>query len=69
MAILAEINSSDHGLTNAAIVKSLGLESEYEGRNRNYLSWAILGQLLSEKKLRYVGKGRQKRYMTRDDQR
>jgi uncharacterized protein len=68
-AVLAEIDSSEQGLTNAAIVKSLGLESEYEGKNRNYLSWSILGLLLSEKKVRYRGTGQGKRYITRDDQR
>jgi hypothetical protein len=66
-AVLAEIDSSEHGLTNAELVKSLGLESEYEGKNRNYLSWSILGLLLSEKKVRYRGQGQGKTYLTRED--
>jgi hypothetical protein len=68
VSVLAEITSSEHGLTNAEIVKSLGLQSDYEGRNRNYLTWSILGLLLSEGKVRYRGSGQGKRYITRDDQ-
>lgn len=68
-AVVAEIDGSEQGLTNAAIVKSLGLESDYEGKNRNYLSWSILGLLLSEKRVRYRGTGQGKRYFTRDNQR
>jgi uncharacterized protein len=68
-AVLAEIDSSERGLTNAALVKSLGLESDYEGKNRNYLSWSILGMLLSGKKVHYRGTGHQKRYFTREEQR
>ena len=60
--VVAEIDASEHGLTNAEIVKSLGLESDYEGHNRNYLSWSILGLLLAEKKVHYVGAGQGKRY-------
>ncbi len=67
-AVLAEIDSSEHGLTHAALVKSLGLESDYEGKNRNYLSWSLLGLLLSEKKVRYRGQGQGKTYLTREDQ-
>ena len=67
-AVLAEIDESQSGLTNAEVVKRLGLDSDYEGKNRNYLSWSVLGLLLAEKKLRYRGTGVRKRYVTRDDQ-
>ena len=67
-AVVAEIDSSEHGLTHAALVKSLGLESDYEGKNRNYLSWSLLGLLLSEKKVRHRGQGQGKTYLTREDQ-
>jgi hypothetical protein len=67
-AILAEVNGSAKGLTNADIVKRLGLESDYEGKNRNYLSWSILGLLLAEGQVRYEGAGQGKRYVTRDNQ-
>jgi hypothetical protein len=67
-AVLAEIGSSEHGLTNAELVKRLELESEYEGKNRNYLSWSILGLLLAERRVRYRGAGLRKRYITRDEQ-
>jgi hypothetical protein len=67
-AVLSEIDSSERGLTNATLVKALGLESDYEGKNRNYLSWSILGLLLSEGKVRYRGQGQGKTYLTREDQ-
>jgi uncharacterized protein len=67
-AVLAEIAASERGLTNAEIVKRLGLESAYEGKNRNYLSWSILGLLLSEKSVRYRGVGHRKRYIVHDTQ-
>lgn len=67
-AVLAEIDESPRGLTNADIVKRLGLDSDYEGKNRNYLSWSVLGLLLAERKLRHRGTGQQKRYVTREDQ-
>lgn len=68
-AVLSEIDDSPKGLTNAEIVKRLGLASEYEGKNRNYLSWSMLGLLLNEGKVRYHGSGRGKRYVTKASQR
>ena len=44
-AILSELKAHPHGMTNAEIVHQLGLESDFEGQNRNYLSWSILGIL------------------------
>jgi len=67
-ALLAEIDASERGLTNAELVRRLDLGSEYEGKNRNYLSWSILGLLLAERQVRYRGIGQSKRYITRDDQ-
>ena len=32
--------------------QALGLESDDEGKNRNYLSWSVLGLLMSERQLR-----------------
>jgi hypothetical protein len=66
--VLAEIEGSERALSNAEIVQRLALESDYEGKNKNYLSWSILGLLLAEKKIRYRGSRQQKRYFTRSDQ-
>ena len=61
-AVISEIEGSDEGLTNAELVARLGLASDYEGKNRNYLSWSTLGLLLAEGRVRYAGTGRSKRY-------
>jgi hypothetical protein len=61
-AILSELKAHAHGMTNAEIVHQLGLESDFEGQNRNYLSWSILGILIGEGKVRYTGEGQSKTY-------
>jgi hypothetical protein len=67
-AVLPEIDSSEHGLTNAELVKRIELASDYEGKNKNYLSWSILGLLLAERGVRYRGASQRNRYITRDEQ-
>ena len=61
-AILSELKAHPHGMTNAEIVHQLGLESDFEGQNRNYLSWSILGILIGEGKVMYTGVRQSKTY-------
>ena len=61
-AIQSELKANSHGLTNAEIAHKLELESDFEGENRNYLSWSILGILIGEGKVRYVGERQNKTY-------
>lgn len=62
-AILDYIRATGQdGARNIEIVDALELQSDYEGKNRNYLVWSIIGLLLKEDKISYKGKGRQKRY-------
>ena len=61
-AILSELENNYDGLKNKEIVKRLGLHSDYENKHKNFLSYSILGILLSEKKIVYSGQGRNKRY-------
>jgi hypothetical protein len=61
-AILSELEHHPHGMTNAEIVHKLGLESDFEGQMRNYLSWSILGILLGEGKIKSTGERRNKSY-------
>jgi len=35
------------GLTNSEIARELGLETDFEGRQKNYLTYSILGGLLA----------------------
>ena len=60
-AIVAELAAHPYCLSNAEIVSRLDLESDFEGQNRNYLSWSILGLLIGEGKVSYSGKRQSKR--------
>lgn len=60
--ILDELRANPAGLANADLVERLGLESDFEGQNRNYLSWSILGILVGEKRVKYRGERQAKRY-------
>ena len=35
-----------HGLTNREVTTELGLESDQDGEQENYLSWSVLGRLM-----------------------
>ena len=61
-AILSELKAHPHGMTHAEIVHKLELESDFEGENRNYLSWSILGILIGEGKIKYTGERQNKTY-------
>ena len=61
-AILSELRAHTDGMTNAEIVHQLGLASDFEGQNRNYLSWSILGILIGEGKVRQTGERQSKAY-------
>jgi hypothetical protein len=65
-AILDYIRAAGQsGARNIEIVDALELYSDYEGKNRNYLVWSIIGLLLKEEKIFYEGTGQQKRYFIR----
>ena len=61
-AIISELEHHPHGMTNAEVVNRLGLESDFEGGQRNYLSWSILGILLGEGKVTMTGERRNRTY-------
>jgi hypothetical protein len=46
---LAQANAA--GVTNAETAKTLGLQSDYAGGSKDYLSWSILGLLMREGKI------------------
>jgi hypothetical protein len=66
-AIIDLLRAAPNGLTNAQIVNVLGLESDYEGKQRNYLSWSVLGVLLGEGKIARRGDGQKRRYLLSGD--
>ena len=61
-AILNLIECNKQGLTNSDIAAALGLRSDYEGRQKDYLSYSIIGLLLREKKIKHVKVGNNKKY-------
>jgi hypothetical protein len=52
-AILRELESGP--LSNADLVHRLDISSDFDGKNRNYLSWSILGLLVGEGRVAYRG--------------
>ncbi len=52
-AILDLLEPVDKSMTNAEIAKLLSLESDRNGAQKNYLSWAILGILMNENLIIY----------------
>jgi hypothetical protein len=59
-----EFVKANEGLDHSKIVKALGLESDFEGKHKNYLSWSILGLLVNEGAIRYESKGPRKAYFS-----
>ena len=51
-AILELLEQNADGLTNAKIAKMLDIKSDYQGVQKDYLSWSILGLLLNEGKIK-----------------
>jgi len=55
-AILEILEQKQDGLTNAEIADLLEIRSDYQGTQKDYLSWSVLGLLFNEGKI--VRKGR-----------
>jgi|WetSurMetagenome_2_1015567.scaffolds.fasta_scaffold111343_3 hypothetical protein len=65
-AIIGYITAHPEGVTNAQVATDLLLESDFEGKHQNYLSWSILGLLVNEGLIRYRLNGRSKIYFVSD---
>lgn len=50
------------GAPHVDICHDLGLESDFDGRAKNYLSYSVLGLLFREKKIHYTGNRRDRLY-------
>jgi hypothetical protein len=50
-AVLELAQANPSGITNAEAAKTLGLQSEYSGGSKDYLSWSVLGLLMREGKI------------------
>jgi len=61
-AIIEHLTANPLGCGNSQIARALGIESNFEGKSVNYLSYSVLGLLLKEKKVHYVGSGSNRRF-------
>jgi hypothetical protein len=62
-AILETVtHNNQQGIRNSDIARALGLESDFEGKQHNYLSWSAIGLLVNQGRLRYECRGRNKLY-------
>ncbi len=61
-AIIETIKQNPTGIGNSDIARLLKLESDFEGSQRNYLSWSIIGLLVNEGKVKYKKVGSRKLY-------
>jgi uncharacterized protein len=59
-AVLELAQANNKGVTNSEIVRALGLQSDYAGGSKDYLSWSLLGILMREGKMTRVEKKRHK---------
>ena len=61
-AILETIKQNPDGIGNSDIARQLKLESDFEGSQKNYLSWSVIGILVNEGKVTYRKVGSRKLY-------
>lgn len=60
--ILETIKENPNGIGNSDIARQLELESDYEGNQKNYLSWSVIGLLVNEGKVKHNKFGSRKLY-------
>lgn len=60
--IVTEVRANP-GQTNAEIARALGLESSFEGRQRNYLSFSLLCDAVSNRLITRENHGKNIRYV------
>jgi hypothetical protein len=51
-AVLELARSNPNGVTNSDVAHSLGLQADYAGGSKDYLSWSLLGLLMREGKVK-----------------
>jgi len=61
-AIIDTIKLHPNGIGNSDLARKLQIESDFEGAQKNYLSWSIIGMLVNEGKVKYSKDGLKKLY-------
>lgn len=59
-AVLELAHANPVGISNSDAAKTLGLQSDYAGGSKDYLSWSVLGLLMREGKMK---RGEQKKHL------
>jgi len=54
-AILGVLADKSGGLRNSEIANILNIRSDYQGNQKDYLSWSVLGLLMNEGKVKRKG--------------
>lgn len=62
-AILEHLEGNKEGLRNADLARDLGLESDHDGQQKDYLTYSILGLLLKECQVEKIKRGTKTFYM------
>lgn len=63
-AVLELVRANPEGLSNSDVASLLGLRSDYRGRQKDYLSYSVLGLLLREGRVRRTESKRPKHVAT-----
>ncbi|MDQ1094347.1 hypothetical protein QE400_003760 [Xanthomonas sacchari] len=58
LVILEYLEKHPNGVGNSQLARDLGLESDFQGRQKNYLSWAVIGLLVNEGRVVFQKMGR-----------
>jgi uncharacterized protein len=59
-AVLELAQANPGGVTNSEVVKAFGLQSDYAGGSKDYLTWSLLGLLMRDGKMARVDKKKHK---------
>ncbi len=52
-AIIHEYIRLHPGATSTDVVNAFGIHTDYEGQQKNYFSWSVIGLLVNEGNIRY----------------
>jgi hypothetical protein len=67
-AVVELLEASKTAMSHAEIVNQLGIQSDFEGKSQNYLSWSVLGILVNQGRIKYVGSRHTRLYYLRPAQ-
>lgn len=56
-AILEQLSQHPDGVGNSEIARKLGLESDFQGKQKNYLTWSVIGLLVNEGRVVFEKRG------------